>query len=875
MSSPPSPADTPKPEQAPGNRGSTIARLRRRARRTVPLGEILFVFRARLKERAVLGQEALAVIGISVGVALLFASQVASQSLDGSVRQLTQQLVGGTQYQLDARGPEGFPESVAREVDALPGVTATMPLLEQQAIVLGPHGQTSVELIGADPRFANIGGPLLRKFSAPQLAHEKVIALPAPVAAAIGASPLQDVHLQIGASTAEALLGATLSESDIGGLIHSQVALAPLLYAQKLAGTLGRISRLYIKVKPGKQAKADAGLRKLAAARHLNAVPADFDAQLFSVASAPAQQGENLFSLISAVVGFLFAFNAMLLTVTERRRLINTMRRLVFTRPMIVQTLVFDALVIGAAATLLGIGLGELLSTALFHSAPGYLAFAFPVGSQRIVGVSTIALAVAAGFLAALVGVLAPLRHILALPLRSQVEVERPLRGWTATRLSVGILGLLLTTLIVLFRPQSAVVGVITLVIAGLALLPFLFRGVVLGFAWAQSPFRSTSTRLAVGELKDTMTSVRSLAVAATGALAVFGTVAVAGAQHNLQSGLNDATREWNRAADVWISPSGDDNALATTPFPASVASRLTHLEDVRSVSIYRGGFLNVGDRRVWVIAPPRQSAEPMPAGQLTEGSVEEANARLRGHGWAVLSEAIAHEMHLRLGESFTLPSPNPTTFRLAGLSTNGGWPPGAIVINAEDYARAWGSNAASALNVHVAPGRSSGEARLQIIRALGADSGLAVQTAAEREAQWIRLSSQGLARLTQIKTIVLIAAILAMGFVMISLIWQRRERIAYLKRTGTRRGLLWRSLLFESAVLLGSGCLIGAVVGLYGQLVISHALTTVTGFPITICVGVLIAIYSFLIVSVTALASVAIPGYFATRVRATMVKPT
>jgi len=119
-----------------------------------------------------------------------------------------------------------------------------------------------------------------------------------------------------------------------------------------------------------------------------------------------------------------------------------------------------------------------------------------------------------------------------------------------------------------------------------------------------------------------------------------------------------------------------------------------------------------------------------------------------------------------------------------------------------------------------------------------------------------------------------LIAAILAMGFVMVSLIWQRRERIGYLKRTGSTRGLLWRSLFFESAVLLGSGCLIGAVFGLYGQLVISHALITVTGFPITISVGVRIAIFSFLIVSATALAIVAIPGYFATRVRATMVKP-
>jgi putative ABC transport system permease protein len=857
-----------------GDLGSPFGRLRRRIRRALPVGELVFVFRARLKEPAVFVQEVLAVVGIAVGVAMLFASQVASQSLDGPVRQLNKQLVGGTQVQIDARGPDGFPERVAREAEALPGVSAVLPLVEQPANVDGPHGQASVVLIGADPHLAHIGGRLLQKFSARQLVHQRVIALPAPVAASIGAAAYQAVNIQIGTRTAETLLGATLSQSDIGGLADSQVALAPLGYAQTLVGSPGRISRVYLKFRPGQQAKAEAGVRRLAAAHHLDAVPADFDSQLFSVASAPAQQGESLFSAISAVVGFLFAFSAMLLTVAERSRLIDTMRRRGTPRWMVVQALVLDALVIGASASVLGLVLGELLSIMLFHAQPGYLAFAFPVGSQRIVGFSTIAEAVGAGMIAALVGVLAPVRHILARPLRSQEEAELTPRGWTPLRVNVGLAGLVVTTLIVFLRPQAAVVGVITLVISVLALLPFLFSAIVVAFIWLQKPLASTATRLAVAELGDPTTRVRSLAVAATGALAVFGTVAVAGAQHNLQSGLNHATREWNRAADVWVSFSGDNNALATNPFPASVASRLKHLEDVRSVSIYRGSFLNVGDRRVWVIAPPRQSAEPMPAGQLTEGNVKEANARLRGHGWAVLSEAIAHEMHLHIGESFTLPAPNPTIFRLAGLSTNGGWPPGAVVINSDDYARAWGSNAASALNVQVAPEQSPAEARLQIIQALGPRSGLAVQTASEREAQWTRLSSQGLARLTQIKTIVLIAAILAMALVMTSLIWQRRERIAYLKRTGSRRGLLWRSLFFESAVLLGSGCLIGAVFGLYGQLVISHALTTVTGFPITISVGALIAIFSFLIVSATALAIAAIPGYLATRVRATMVKP-
>jgi putative ABC transport system permease protein len=862
------------------------------------LGEILFIYRARLRERTVVVQELLAVLGIAVGVALLFASQVASTSLDSSVRQLSKQLVGAMQYQLDARGSEGFSEGVLAEARALPGVRAALPLLEQQASVIGPAGRASVDLIGADPRLASIGGPLLRRFSTRPLAFQEVIALPAPLAASIGAGApivqsgtlapassgaarssrrrrvLRPIELQIGAHVVKTLLGTTLQEGDVGALVHSQVALAPIAYAQLVGGMRGRVSRVFVQVQPGRKTTAQTGLARLAAAQHLNLEPAGFDATLFAVASTPAQQSEGLFSVISAIVGFLFAFNAMLLTVPERRRMIEAMRRRGATRAMTVQALMFDALVIGVLACVLGVLIGELLSIEVFHAQPGYLSLAFPVGSQRVVTWPTVALAVGAGLLAACVGVLAPLRDILARPLRFSAAAERAPRGWTAFRLTAGTLCLAITTLILVFRPQSAAAGSFTLIAALLALLPLLFDGIVVAFKHVQRHFHAASTVLAVEELQDPLTRVRSLAVAATGAIAVFGSVAITGAQHNLQNGLDRTAHEWNHASDLWVSPSGVDNTLGTTPFPASVAPKLRGLASLRSVDVYRGSFLNVGDRRAWVIAPPRASPQLVPPGQLAVGNMTEVNARLRGHGWAIVSEAIARELHLHVGDSFTLPSPQPATFRLAGLSTNGGWPPGAIVINAEDYARAWGSDAASALNIDLAPGVTPAEARRQVMRALGPGSGLAVQTAGERESQWKTISREGLTRLTQIATLVLIAAILAIAGVMASMIWQRRERIAYIKRQGFTRGLLWRALCFESAVLLIAGCSIGALFGIYGQLLLSHALTTVTGFPLVIGVGPLIALTSVAVVSIAALAIVAVPGYLAVRVRATMVRP-
>src|ERR1035441_4108743 len=206
------------------------------------LTSILRIYRARLRVRIVLVQELLAVTGLAVGVALLFASQVASTSLNRSVSQLTRDLVGNMQLQLQARSPQGFDKRLLGTVQRIPGVAEALPVLEEQADVIGPRGRESVDLLGTDPQFAHAGGALLRHFSAEQLAHQKELGLPAPVAKAIGAESLQPIEIQVGTHVTSTLLGATLQEGDIGALVNSPVAIAPVDYAEELAGTPGRVS---------------------------------------------------------------------------------------------------------------------------------------------------------------------------------------------------------------------------------------------------------------------------------------------------------------------------------------------------------------------------------------------------------------------------------------------------------------------------------------------------------------------------------------------------------------------------------------------------------------------------------------------------------
>jgi predicted lysophospholipase L1 biosynthesis ABC-type transport system permease subunit len=169
----------------------------------------------------------------------------------------------------------------------------------------------------------------------------------------------------------------------------------------------------------------------------------------------------------------------------------------------------------------------------------------------------------------------------------------------------------------------------------------------------------------------------------------------------------------------------------------------------------------------------------------------------------------------------------------------------------------------------------SAAVVRDRVRNALKSETGLAVETATERERRHYTVAAQGLSRLTQIRLLVLIAAILAVVGAMGAMIWQRRDLVASCKCHGYRESVLWRWLLCEAAVLLMAGCSIGAIFGLYAQLLGSHFLAAVTGFPIVFDIEGITAISSFGLVSVIALAVVALPGYLVVRVPPRLFSPT
>jgi putative ABC transport system permease protein len=523
-------------------------------------------------------------------------------------------------------------------------------------------------------------------------------------------------------------------------------------------------------------------------------------------------------------------------------------------------------------ASLVGVLVGGLLSRSVFHQTPGYLAAAFPLGTQTVVGWQPVLLSTLGGVAATCLAAAPPLLDLRRSRAVDAVFFEEGEPGQAMSKrarvwLFAASMALIAasTGAVLALGPTAAIGAIVGLALAAVLAIPFSFT-VVVSIAQLIAVRATRLNMLLVATRALRATTARSLALAATGAVAVFGSVSAEGAHRDLLNGLYRDYAQYVSTAGLWVTGPHDD--LATNSFPAGGLSRpIAHVSGVAAVRTYQGGFLDVEGRRAWVIARPPNAHAMVPPGQIVTGDARLANARLRAGGWITVSQQIAQAARVRVGGVLTLPTPGgPVGYRLAATTTNLGWAAGAIVLSGSDYRRAWASSDPSALEIDVGAGASLLTVKRGVERLLGAGGGLEVQTSAGRAAQADALAREGLSRLTQIALLLMVAAALAMAAAMGASIWQRRASLASLRLQSFRPSQLRAILLCESTLVLATGSLVGAAIGLYGHALIDRYLRLVTGFPAPFSTGAPQMLETIGAILGAALLVLAVPGFIASR---------
>lgn len=833
------------------------------------LSSLLGFYRWHLRRNAV--QELLAGAGIATGVALFFGVLVANTSVTSSESQLIHAVIGSARLQLSARSQSGFSETLAARAQALSDVQAAAPVLRLDATVIGPTGRRqAVQLIGVTASLATLEASATRNIRVTQMLLSGGVGLPSGLAEAMGVHANDRVKVIAAGTVHEATVGGILGKELVGPVASSPVAVAPLGLVQRLAGLSGRVTEVFVRPQPGAEGHVAGELRALGAGR-VDVRPADDELKLLGQAAAPSGDSTTLFAAISAIVGFLLALNAMLLTVPERRRFVAMLRTQGFGPRQVLLVLAFQALLLGIAASLTGIVAGAVLARTVFNEIPSYLTVAFPVAEHSVIEASTVVLALACGIVAVLLASLPP-----ALDLRPGRPLDAALREChqpghrigNATLLALGAGGCGLVGVVavgVLAVPSLTIIGGVGLALASVCLAPVALVLAIRTLRPMSERMRGSMLALALVELKATAT--RSIVLAAVAAVAVYGSVAIQGARADLSRGLHAAIVQFLGTADVWVTTG--ESVFTTDSFHAGRAlSEIAHAPGVASARVYQGGLLNALDHRLWIRARPATDSVVLQSSQLLEGDYARASRLLRQGGWAAISAAFANERHVHVGEQFSLPTPSGVAhLRVAAVTTNTGWPSGAITLSTLDYKRYWQTSDPAAIEVNFKAGVTPGQGRRAVRAALASQPGLTVQTRAQREAQFDGTVRQAVRTLGEISTVLLVAAALAVALALSAAIWQRRRRLAALKTQGFKSRQLWRSLLLEATIVLGVGCADGAALGVYGHALAGRWLKITTGFPAPFALGEIGLLLTIALLAGIALSVIAVPGLSAARV--------
>jgi putative ABC transport system permease protein len=575
------------------------------------------------------------------------------------------------------------------------------------------------------------------------------------------------------------------------------------------------------------------------------------------------------------VVGLFLVYNALSVSVAERRHDIGILRAVGATRGQVARLFLGEATLLGVVGSVAGLPLGYGLARLALGPMQRVLSdvMAPAEALQVAVPLPLMLMAVAAGTATAVLAALLP---------ALQAAGEEPADAVRRVPLAASplVLALHLTALALLFGSGAAVVlgreylpprlgvfsGIVLLLVGALAAMPLL--AAILG-RLVQPLFRHLlrlEGRLAADNLVRTpgRTGIVIAALAATGALLVQ----MAGFIRSTES----AVRTWidgSVAADLFVTCGGSiHSASLTLPMDEKIGSELRSLPGVDSVLGIRFHLLDFRDRLVFLLAVDADAFHSAPHRELARNLAR--YPRLREPNTAVVSENFAALHKVGVGDRIAVRGRRgPLELEVIGTVLDYTWNRGTLMVDRRWYRDAFADSRVDLWDLYLEPDRDPGELCRLIRQRWGAREALFAATRAELhediEAQLHRIYYLSYA---QQFVVGLVALLGVMSAIFISVL-QRRRELGLLRAVGATRGQVLRSVVAE-ALLMG---LIGGVLGLLSGLalewyVVALMLPDEAGFTFPLVVPWAAAAVVFGLSVLLATLVGLWPAYLATRLR-------
>lgn len=777
----------------------------------------------------------IATVAVAAGVSLAVSVLVVVNSVNAAVVNFSRAVAGPTPLRVvGAAVRGGLDESVIAKVEATPGVTDAVPMVQTVALAEPARGaQLPIVAFGVDCRVEKLFGALGCDPAALAASAASPTSPPPLVSRALAKTLGPGAHLRTNLGRIP-LTGPAVAELD--RLNDGRIAVFPLPVAQREFVRPNRIDVIYVKAAPGTDIAALQARLQRAVGPHNGVLDAD---------DPPAQAGIvtqvfipllGLVSLFSLGVGAVLVYNTVALSLEERRRQLAIVGALGASPRRVLAGTIVESAVLGLIGGLLGTAAGALVARPITAGLNAFTQKGLGLRVPVHVSASSVVIGALLGVLVSVVASIVPARRALRMDVAAELS-NRELRAenapalrWRRVAISAGIM----VAALVIGRsaasggglerwqatagPLAFLIATFASIIAAGALAPALVRMV------ARLLRRSSAaTRLGLANLAREPGRTGVMAVAVSSAIGISFVLSSfnQSVRTAIEGSLSRADQDW-----VWVSTLDTNN---TVNIDSRVSPEL--VERVRAIpgvaTIEGGAGLVTGHVASKLIGI--EGRERLYGDVDVVNGVVEMDRFLAGE--VLIGPALARATGARAGDRVEIDTPTgSTTVPVMGVWQDGDYGGRNITMSRASLERLYGPQPSFAALARPTPGVSVDELARRI-DAAKLDPFLQVRTPMQLADDSADDLANQLASFWAIQRSLLLVAFVAVLSTLLLVGAQRRRELALLAAVGMQPGEMARMVVSEAGMVAVAGVALGVAAGAFMSLGLVYATVILVGY--------------------------------------------
>jgi putative ABC transport system permease protein len=826
------------------------------------------------------GRGLLCLLGVALGVAVFVGIKTAASTATASFQDTVTALAGTADLQVVGQGT-GFPEELFPAVAGVRGVRAATPVIEVNAVAAAPIGEPLLVLgvdVFSDREFRRYQFlPSAQSTSAVLsfLTEPHAIALTGAFARRHGLEIGDRLEMVSGARRVVFTVRALLELTGPARALEGNMALVDIATAQEALNRLGKLDRIDLLLEKG--AALESVRRELG-----GMLPADVGVENPGTRLGRMQDMVRAYrlnllalSLISLFVGLFLIYNASAFSAGTRRYEIAMLRVLGIHRWQVLAMFLMEAIVVGVAGGILGIGIGLILAKTAVKAMAQTISELYLLTRVEHLLLSPAAILLGAGAAlgVALLGAFFPsLEASRTLPREALYRgtLERRLR-LNLVRLSLaGVLLLAVAYLCSLQPPVAGIplfgFGAAFLILAGVSFLTpaaVLFTRRVLGppVAGLFGIAGKMASRYLGRSLSRSAVAIASL----MSALAMLMSVSI------MILSFRQTVVAWMDqiiAADLYISPAarltGQRGGL-----PPELVEALPGLPGVAAIDRILETRIQIDSTLALLDVSDLQVRERLSRIMYREGSSRELLRRSRELDQVSVSEVLATRLGLREGDDLELPTPRGRIrFPIAGVFYDYRTEGGMVLMDRGTFRRFWPDERLyTSVGLYLQPGVDAEQVRSLIRSRLTANQAVFVTGNRELREEILRIFDQTFAITYALQAIAVLVAIFGIVNTLVLLVMERERDIGVLKAVGASTGQIQKMTLVEAGLMGLVSFFLGALTALLLSLLLIFVINRQSfGWTIQVVIPPALFVKTFLLVLACALLAGIIPARAAAR---------